>query len=156
MVTTVITAMAAYSNERVAAIILSVLYRMLTTFVTSMKKQIIISSTNELVRVLPERIVYISSDGNYSTMVLHDKTEHLFTFNLSHFQKLIEKQLKDEASQFIRIGKSLIINRDYIYRINLTKQQLVMSDMALNQAFMLSASKEALKQLKQLLENELK
>ena len=120
-----------------------------------MKKQIIISSTNELVRVLPERIVYISSDGNYSTMVLHDKTEHLFTFNLSHFQKLIEKQLKDEASQFIRIGKSLIINRDYIYRINLTKQQLVMSDMALNQAFMLSASKEALKQLKQLLENEL-
>ena len=95
-----------------------------------MKKQIIISSTNELVRVLPERIVYISSDGNYSTMVLHDKTEHLFTFNLSHFQKLIEKQLKDEASQFIRIGKSLIINRDYIYRINLTKQQLVMSDMA--------------------------
>jgi DNA-binding LytR/AlgR family response regulator len=89
-------------------------------------------------------------------MVLHDKTEHLFTFNLSHFQKLIEKQLKDDASQFIRIGKSLIINRDYIYRINLAKQQLVMSDMALNQAFMLSASKEALKQLKQLLENELK
>ncbi len=120
-----------------------------------MKKQIIISTTNELVRVLPERIVYISSDGNYSTMVLHDKTEHLFTFNLSHFQKLIEQQLKDDASRFIRIGKSLIINREYIYRINLTKQQLVMSDMALNQAFVLSASKEALKQLKQLLEKEM-
>ena len=121
-----------------------------------MKKQIIISATNELVRVLPERIVYISSDGNYSTMVLHDKTEHLFTFNLSHFQKLIEQQLKDEANQFIRIGKSLIINRNYIYRINLTKQQLVMSDMALNQAFMLSASKEALKQLKLYLETQIK
>ena len=134
----------------------SFLYFKKVTFVSRMKKQIIISTSNELVRVLPERIVYISSDGNYSTMVLHDKTEHLFTFNLSHFQKLIEKQLKDDASQFIRIGKSLIINRDYIYRINLAKQQLVMSDMALNQAFMLSASKEALKQLKQLLENELK
>ena len=33
MVTTVITAMAAYSNERVAAIILSVLYRMLTFYI---------------------------------------------------------------------------------------------------------------------------
>ena len=121
-----------------------------------MKKQIIISTTNELVRVLPERIVYILSDGDYSTMVLHDKTEHLFTFNLSHFQKLIEQQLKYEASRFIRIGKSLIINRDYIYRINLTKQQLVMSDMALNQAFMLSASKEALQQLKQYLETHIK
>ena len=30
MVTTIITAMAAYSNERVAAIVLRVLYRMLT------------------------------------------------------------------------------------------------------------------------------
>ena len=32
MVTTIITAMAAYSNERVAAIVLSVLYRMLTLY----------------------------------------------------------------------------------------------------------------------------
>ena len=121
-----------------------------------MKKRLIISTSVDLVRIAPEHIVYISSDGNYSTMVLHDKTEHLFTFNLSHFQKLIEQQLKDEANQFIRIGKSLIINRNYIYRINLTKQQLVMSDMALNQAFMLSASKEALKQLKLYLETQIK
>ena len=31
MVTTIITAMAAYSNERVAAIVISVLYRMITS-----------------------------------------------------------------------------------------------------------------------------
>ena len=46
---------------------------------------LIISTMNELVRVYPERIVYISSDGNYSVMVLHDKSEHLFSFNLSPF-----------------------------------------------------------------------
>lgn len=34
-----------------------------------MKKLIIISTTNELVRVLPKQIVYISSDDNYSTIV---------------------------------------------------------------------------------------
>lgn len=120
-----------------------------------MKRQIIISSTNELVRVLPQRIVYISSDGNYSTMVLHDKTEHLFTFNLSHFQKIIETQMKEDARTFIRIGKSLIINKEYIYKINMGKQLLVLSDMVLNQAFTLSASKEALRQLKLLLETEI-
>ena len=32
MVTTIITAMAAYSSERVAAIVISVLYRMLTEY----------------------------------------------------------------------------------------------------------------------------
>lgn len=113
---------------------------------------IIISNTSELVRVKPERIVYVESDGNYSTMVLHDKTEHVFTMNLAHCQELLEQQLGKEAGTFIRIGKQLIINRAYIFKININRQQLVMADMALNEAFTLSASKEALKQLKAYLE----
>ncbi len=117
-------------------------------------KIIIISNTNELVRVRPERIVYIESDGNYSTMVLHDKTEHVFTMNLAHFQQLIESQLGKSAEIFIRIGKQLIINREYIFKININKQTLIMSDMALNQAFTLQASKEALKQLKSFIESK--
>ena len=116
-----------------------------------MKKLLIISTANELIRVKPERVVYISSDGNYSTMMLHD----LFTFNLSQCQKIIESQLKEEASTFIRIGKSLIINRDYIYRIHITKQLLILSDMTFNESFSLVASKEALKQLKYVLEKEI-
>ena len=32
-------------------------------------KVLIISNANELVRVRPERIVYVESDGNYSTMM---------------------------------------------------------------------------------------
>ena len=117
-------------------------------------KVIIISNTNELVRIKPERIVYVESDGNYSTMVLHDKTEHVFTMNLAHCQLLMEKQLGKEAETFIRIGKQLIINRAYIFKINVNRQTLIMSDMALNQAFTLSASKEALKQLKAYLESK--
>ncbi len=113
-----------------------------------MNSPIIITTVNELIRIYPERIVYISSDGNYSVMVLHDKTEHLFSFNLSHFQQILEEQMKAEASIFIRIGKSLIINRRYIYKINIGKQMLVMADMKLSNSFTLSASKEALKQLK--------
>ena len=115
---------------------------------------LIISNTNELVRVKPERVVYVESDGNYSTMVLHDKTEHVFTSNLAHGQELIEKQLGKEAETFIRIGKQLIINRDYIFKINVNRQTLIMSDMALNQAFTLQASKEALKQLKAYMETK--
>lgn len=99
-------------------------------------------------RVKPERVVYIESDGNYSTMVLHDKTEHVFTMNLAHCQQLIEQQLGKEAETFIRLGKQLIVNRAYIFKININRQQLVMADMALNEAFTLQASKEALKQLK--------
>ena len=118
-------------------------------------KILIISNSNELVRVNPERIVYVESDGNYSTMMLHDKTEQVFTMNLAHFQQMIEEQLGKEAMTFIRIGKQLIVNRAYIFKINPNKQQLIMSDMDVNIAFDLQASKEALKQLKVLIESEI-
>jgi len=117
-------------------------------------KEIIISNSNELVRILPERIVYVESDGNYSTIVLHDKVKHVFTMNLAHCQQVMESQLGKDAMIFIRLGKQLIINRTYIYKINVNKQQLVMSNMYVNEAFTLQASKEALKQLKILMELE--
>ena len=117
-------------------------------------KVLVISNANELVRIKPERIVYVVSDGNYSTMVLHDKTEQVFTMNLAHCQQLMEEQLGKDAMTFIRIGKQLIVNRAYIFKINPNKQQLIMSDMDVNIAFDLQASKEALKQLKALLESQ--
>lgn len=117
-------------------------------------KVLIISNANELVRIKPERVVYVESDGNYSTMVLHDKTEQVFTMNLAHCQQLMEEQLGKEAMTFIRLGKQLIINRAYIFKINVNKQQLIMSNTEVNNAFTLQASKEALKQLKALVESE--
>ena len=117
-------------------------------------KVIIISNANELVRIKPERVVYVESDGNYSTMVLHDKTEQVFTMNLAHCQQLMEEQLGKEAMTFIRLGKQLIVNRAYIFKINVNKQQLIMSNTEVNNAFTLQASKEALKQLKALIESE--
>lgn len=117
-------------------------------------KVLIISGVNELVRIKPERVVYVESDGNYSTMVLHDKTEQVFTMNLAHCQQLMEEQLGKEAMTFIRLGKQLIVNRAYIFKINVNKQQLIMSNTEVNNAFMLQASKEALKQLKALIESE--
>ena len=117
-------------------------------------KVLIISGVNELVRIKPERVVYVESDGNYSTMVLHDKTEQVFTMNLAHCQLLMEEQLGKEAMTFIRLGKQLIVNRAYIFKINVNKQQLIMSNTEVNNAFTLQASKEALKQLKALIESE--
>ena len=117
-------------------------------------KVLIISNANELVRIKPERVVYVKSDGNYSMMVLHDKTEQVFTMNLAHCQLLMEEQLGKEAMTFIRLGKQLIVNRAYIFKINVNKQQLIMSNTEVNNAFTLQASKEALKQLKALIESE--
>lgn len=121
-----------------------------------MSKYLVLINSNEVVRVSPDRIVYILSDGNYSTMTLIDKEEHLFSFNLAAFERIIEQQLGTDAQTFIRLGKSLIINGKYIYYVNVSKQQIVLSDSSFPQKFTLSASKEALKALKTVLEESIK
>lgn len=120
-----------------------------------MKRSLIISTTVDLVRVLPEKIVYISSDGNYSTLVLSDGESRLISYQLGQIEKMISSQLGSEGNAFIRIGKSLIINRLYIYYINIPKQKLILSDTA-SVSHTVSASREALKQLKELIEKEVK
>lgn len=120
-----------------------------------MKKHLIISTSVDLVRIAPERIVYISSDGNYSTLIQADGETRMLSYQLGQIEKMIASQLGSDGNVFIRIGKSLIINRSYIYYINITKQQLHLSDV-LSFKHTVSASKEALKQLKELLEKEAK
>lgn len=121
-----------------------------------MPKYLTLINSNEAVRISPKRIAYISSDGNYSTMMLIGCEQHVFSFNLSAFEKIIEQQLQHDAQTFIRLGKSLIINAQYIYYISVSKQQLVLSDIGFSEKFTLSASKEALKALKNMLEKQLK
>lgn len=118
-----------------------------------MKKHLIISTSNDLVRIAPDRIVYISSDGNYSTLVQADGEMRMLSFQLGQIEKMIASQLGTEGNIFIRIGKSLIINRSYIYYINIPKQKLVLSN-ADTVNHTVTASRDALKQLKELLEKE--
>ena len=119
-----------------------------------MPSHLIISTATDLVRVSQDHIIYISSDGNYSTLILSDGEARLITFQLGQVERIIAEQLGYPASEnFIRIGKQLIINRSYIYYINLPKQQLVLSDNSVNK-YTVSASREALKRLKDLVESE--
>lgn len=61
-------------------------------------------------------------------------------------------QLKNNF--FIRVGKSLIVNKKYIYVINISTQELLLSGSRLSIEFKLRASKDALKELKDQIELE--
>ncbi len=118
-------------------------------------KYLIVTTSNDLVRIEPDCIIYIASDGNYSTLVQTDGEIRMLSYQLGQIEKMIATQLGAEGNMFIRIGKSLIINRSYIYYINVPKQKLILSDIATFNHTVV-ASKEALKQLKELLEKEAK
>lgn len=127
-------------------------------FVTGMLQEVkylIVSTSNDLVRIAPDCIVYVASDGNYSTLVQTDGEMRMLSYQLGQIEKMIASQLGVKGNMFIRIGKSLIINRSYIYYIHIPKQKLILSDTR-TFSHTVVASKEALKQLKDLLEKEIK
>ena len=115
-------------------------------------EQIIISKGTELLRIPARRLVFISSEGNYSNVVTLDNRKRLVTYQLGQLEDMIADQLGDKGFNFLRLGRSLIINTDYIYVIDIAKQQLILSDCA-GCYHELSASREVLIKLKAYIES---
>ena len=66
---------------------------------------------------------------------------------LDEVEDIIDGQLGDSASRFTRVGRGLIVNVDFVYFIDISKQRLILSD-CLNCYHELSASREVLIKLK--------
>ena len=115
-------------------------------------KKIIISKGGELVRVPADCLMYVSSEGNYSNVVTSDGRSRLVTYQLGQVEDAINDQLGDEGMTFLRLGRSLIINTEYIYLVDVTKQVLILSDFH-GSFHELSASKEVLAKLKAYIES---
>jgi DNA-binding LytR/AlgR family response regulator len=111
-----------------------------------------ISTSTELVRVATDEIVYVRADGNYSDLVLTNGKSRKMTFQLHFFDEVFQ-QLQN--NMFARVGRSLIVNKRYIHVINLTEQILIFSGQQIKGDIKpVNVSRDALKQLKELLENE--
>lgn len=120
-----------------------------------MSPVIVISKGTELIRVPADRLVYISADGNYSYVVTQDNRSKMVSFQLGQLEDLIGDQLGDSGNNFIRLGRGLIINSNFVYSIDIAKQQLILSD-CLDCYHELSASREVLIKLKAYLDALLK
>lgn len=118
-----------------------------------MNKDLLFSTSSELLRVPSDAVVYISANGNYSTLTMADGSKYVLTLQLGQIEQRIANILDGDDNRFIRIGKSLIINRDFITVINPKSQKLILSDC---RSFKhdISASRDALKLLKDYIENE--
>lgn len=108
------------------------------------------NSRDEFLRIDISKIVYFEASGNYTNIILANKIKGTISMNLGHTEKALVDRLKEKSRCFVRIGKSYIINVNYIYQINVLKQRLVLSDLSMF-AFQLNLSKEVLKKLKELL-----
>lgn len=111
-----------------------------------------ISTSTELVRVATDEVVFVRADGNYSDLVLTNGKIRKLTFQIHFFEEAFQRL---RANTFVRVGRSLIVNRRYIHVINLTEQSLVLTGQEIKADMpVINASREALKQLKEALEQE--
>lgn len=118
-----------------------------------MAEPLIISNSTDLLRIMPCDILCIKAEGNYSSLVTSDGDDLLVSFQLGQVERMMDEQLGIEAQAFIRIGRGVIINRNYIFMISIPRQQLCMRS-AQGHRVSLEASKESLKQLKHLIEQD--
>lgn len=73
-----------------------------------------ITTNSEIIRIPTDEIIFIKGDGNYSDIFLaNGKKENV----ISQLHDLMDKLTALNYSPFYRVGKSLIINRDYIFNI---------------------------------------
>ena len=98
--------------------------------------------------------MYVSADGNYCNVVTRDSHSVLVSMQLGQVEDLIARQLGTSCGVFVRVGRGLIINTDYVNFIDVSKQLLVISDCC-GSRHELSASREVLSKLKSYMERTL-
>lgn len=112
------------------------------------KEYFVITTRDEFRRIASEDILYVKADGNYSIFYLANVATHFqITGQLGHVAGWIEERLPNSSKNFVKVGRSLIINMVYIYHIYPNLHILRLLDKNLN-VIELRAGEEALNTLK--------
>ncbi len=118
-----------------------------------MDRYLIIKTRDELLRIKIGQILYFEADRNYTKLSLSNGIQFTFAINIGKIEELLEKQVIGSSEILIRVGKSHIINKNHILQINLPKQKLLLVGQD-GKPRELGISKEPLRVLKEVLENE--
>lgn len=106
------------------------------------------NTRDELIKVKLDRVAYFEADSNYCHVVFINGARATLLTSLVNIETLLDERFRGDSPMFIRIGKRYIINRLYIFQINIPLQKLVLSDFTSQAIFELNISKEALRNLK--------
>jgi len=119
----------------------------------NINRYIYFNSRDTFFRIALSQIVFFSADKNYTFLQLTNGQKLVFTFSLQKMEQYLSEKLNEDAKIFARIGKSYIINLNYVYQIDIVKQKLHLFDPVISKTFTLDISKEALKNLRRIFIN---
>lgn len=113
-------------------------------------KSVVFNKRNEMLRVPIAKAMFYEAFGNYCYGVFPNKQKIMMPVALTKIEELLKVYHDAGDAQFARIGKRFIVNLDMVVKVDMTQQQLVLSDLVSAGNFTLPVSKEALRQIKEL------
>lgn len=111
---------------------------------------LIFNSRNEFLRLTADNIVCIEADGNVTHIYTANELRSTIAINIGKMEEALATQLGKNASTFVRLGRHYIVNHNYVYRINIMRQELILSD-GKHFARKVEVSKEALRRFRDIL-----
>lgn len=106
---------------------------------------IFFNTRDELTKVCLDNVMYVVSDGNYITMKFKSGRTVTLLASLQNFILAAERM---NEPRFERIGKSHVVNIEYVAQINTLRKTIVLVDDDTNERMELTVSKEAIRTLK--------
>ena len=90
---------------------------------------LIISNKSEVLYLCLDQILYIQADGNYCNVHCVDGSVlNTLTYQRAEIARMIQEQVSEECSKrFVMLGKSYLVNINYVLRIQPSRQQLTFS-----------------------------
>lgn len=89
--------------------------------------KIVFNTRDELVSVNADEIAVVQANGNYSRIVSIKKRETMVTMGITQVEEAM-RAVKSRNSRFIRLGRSLVVNHSFLYKIEVLKQVITLSD----------------------------
>ena len=84
-----------------------------------------IKNKNEVLYLRLDNILYIQADGNYCNIYLADGgVINTLTYQRAEIARMMEEQLPESTKHFSLLGRSYMVNTDYVLRIQPSKQLL--------------------------------
>ena len=85
-----------------------------------------IKNKSEVLYLRLSNILYIQADGNYCDIYLADGgVFNTLTYQRAEIAKMMDEQIpEDIRKRFVLVGKSYMVNTDYVLRIQPSKQLL--------------------------------
>ena len=109
--------------------------------------KIYFNTRDQLVVINPDLVAAVQADGNYSRILYINKREISVTTGISKLEEIL-KVNGGKNNKFIRLGRSVIINHSFLHKIDVQRQQIVLSDGSL-QELRLNLSKKIIKPYKE-------